>query len=65
VLKNSFDLSKLAHITASVKRDFDVGAQAEPNFIGLMHQITTNSLVPAIAQLGRETCSNGTKSTCH
>src|SRR5215213_2285304 len=60
--ENPFQLAKLAHVAARVKRHFDVGAQAETNLIRLMVKIARDNVVAAITKLRDEPGSNSSKS---
>ena len=53
-LEDAFQLAKLADIATCVERYFDVSAQAEANFVGLVMQIARDNVMTAATQLGYE-----------
>jgi predicted double-glycine peptidase len=56
--EHALDLPKLAYITTRIKRHFDVGAQTEAYFIGLMWQVTRDDMMAAITKLGNQASAN-------
>src|SRR5215213_5611189 len=50
-LKYALELAKLADVAACVKRDFNVGAEAEADLIRLMLYVAGDDVMPALAQL--------------
>jgi hypothetical protein len=64
-LKDTLELTKLAHIATCVERDFDVSAQTESNLVGLMMQIAGDNMMPARAQLGGQAGAHRPQPACY
>src|SRR4051794_5224537 len=50
-LEDAFELAKVADVATRVKRELDVGAQAEADLVGLMLQIAGDDVMTALAKL--------------
>ena len=60
-LEDALELAKLADVATCVKRNLDVGAQAEAYLVGLMLYVAGDDVVPALAQLVDEARPNRTQ----
>ena len=60
VFEDAFELAKLADVATCVKRELDVGAQAEADLVGLMLYVAGDDVMAATAELvykARADCS--------
>jgi hypothetical protein len=50
LFEHTFELSKLAHITTGVKRNFNISAKTKPDFVGLMSEIARDNVVSPLTE---------------
>src|ERR1051325_1880238 len=57
-LEHTLDLSKLPDIAPRVERHLDICTQTEPDFIGLMGQVTRDYMMPPTTQFLNQPCTD-------